>query len=171
MRLCTCISVIRYHAGFIRNFVSKLHTNKHEYFTLLPPLLIPIARLEAQVAGINDSLGRFTSVLSFAGLGAFNTGLWVCFHKLRLPSTQIWQHAQDKPNIARQFRNLESRSALYWHFPFLSCSGADVNLPDYRGLTPLKLARRYGQGCNSINIINFGHEIGPRTGPNTVLGH
>ena len=25
------------------------------------------------------------------------------------------------------------------------CSGADVNLPDYRGLTPLKLARRYGQ--------------------------
>ena len=23
--------------------------------------------------------------------------------------------------------------------------GADINLPDYRGLTPLKLAKRYGQ--------------------------
>ena len=37
IRLCTCISVIRHLAGFIRNFLSELHTDKHEYFTLLPP--------------------------------------------------------------------------------------------------------------------------------------
>ena len=33
------------------------------------------------------------------------------------------------------------------------------------------LRQERDQGCNSIDILNFGHKTGPSSGPTSVLGH
>ena len=39
------------------------------------------------------------------------------------------------------------------------------------GLLPATLLQRVFLGVNSIDIMNFGHETGQSSGPNSVLGH